>query len=584
MPDILHRVSSLFKIVPSFVATLYSRQTPAHRDVSIVSASSLEMDEHGSNPMPPADNDAGTAYRALPSGSGRHYRDHDFVPTRPGPLDYDDMDIDPPTSHHKRYNSQDGYHLVVHGADHSSKYSENNTASISGSHETLEQARGGKSHELPPLPSKRKRGADAETSLQHSSKKPYEAKDDRSDRLCLQCGNYHSSPCYVPYCSSCDLNHYLGIPCLEAMEQLKKRLELRAPLETPVSSRQKGNKKMARSAMPLRSRIENQFPLALSNQHAPITLLGSDSQSSVNKQQKESPGKRICPICPECGNPHRSACKWLFCDKCQIKHNPETQCAVAEARLKARLEEEDAKQAQVTEKIRKGDQSMINKDNNMVTDFQSRRSSAPSPGRAFGPGNLQNRLDIFDRGWGTSQQKILKTRISPPTVQPSSQQLEVTNSNRVNPAASVDLAAPANMTFNFGADGRMSWSLDSNKTIHFGLPPSNPHFSVSVSSMPEQHNNHIHPSRQAFFSEPAQTAAPVPQPLADISSTGSVLPLYSPRSDTSQVATYGTSVEHSVDAFIADVAQGMHSNVRDALGCVDGPRRYLAHIRRNGSS
>ncbi|KAI4726220.1 hypothetical protein E4T49_05980 [Aureobasidium sp. EXF-10728] len=634
MAEILDRVSSLFKIVPPFIGALFSRQSPAHRDASDLPGSTREMDEPNSKPIGPAGGDAGAVVCAVPSGKARHYRDDDFLPTRPEPLDYDDMELNPPVNYHKRYNSQDGYHLVIHGSDYNSRKSETNTASTFSSHETFEQAREGIDPELHALPSKRKRDANLDKGLQYSSKKPRKAKDDRSDRLCLQCGNYHSTPCYVPYCSSCDLNHYLGIPCLEAMERLKKRLELHPP-KTPVSSKQKSKSKMAQSPMPLRFRIENKVSPVLSDQHAPTILLDSASQSPVNKQQRGSPNKRSAPVCHECGNLHRSACRLPLCEECRVRHHPGTPCAVAGARLKERLEEEDARQARAVETIGNRDQSMLAKNNKAATALQFRRSSAPSPGRAFSPGvtprklkkntrfcrdcgrylngpctwpmcnkcnikhfehvpcwqahqNLQNRLDTFDRGWGTSQQKVVKAKTSSPAVHSSSQRTEqVTSSSRATPAASVNFTTPANMTFNIGGDGQMSWSLDSGKTVHSGLPPSNPHFSVSVSSFPQHYDSHVHPSRQAFFSEPGQTAAPVSRPSANISSTGSEIPSYGPRSDTSQAVTHGASLKQSVDAFIADVAQGMHSNARDALGCFEDSQStnsYLEHVRRNGSS
>ncbi|KAG2161121.1 hypothetical protein JADG_000860 [Aureobasidium aubasidani] len=56
--------------------------------------------------------------------------------------------------------------------------------------------------------------------------------------------------------------------------------------------------------------------------------------------------KKGCPVCRECGGFHRSACKWLVCKKCSVKHHPEVPCNDAEARLKRRLEEEESKQAQ----------------------------------------------------------------------------------------------------------------------------------------------------------------------------------------------------------------------------------------------
>ncbi|KAI4732307.1 hypothetical protein E4T50_17108 [Aureobasidium sp. EXF-12298] len=605
------------------------------------------MDRPNSKPMPPGGSGVAAAIRVVPSRKARHYRDHDYVLAGPRPLDYDELDLntsDPKpsisrhkrtVSQHKRHNSQDGYHLVIHGSDHSSRRLTTSTASPFNTRETLEQARRGKRPELQELPSNRKRSADAEETRQHSFKKQRKSKDDRSDRLCLQCGNYHISPCFVPLCSACGLKHYGQISCLDAVEKLKQRLELHAPPEIPLSSKQV-DKKMAPKSLPLHFRVESHVPAAPSSDLRAPTL-GSASESSTDHQKKESPGKRTCPLCRDCGSFHRSPCKWLVCETCKVKHHPETPCAMAEARLKTRLEEDDARQAQVAEEIKQRAQDIIEMNEKMAsTGLRFRRSSAPSPGRAFSPevapkktkmlkkntrfcrdcgrylngpctwptcgkcgikhfGNvsclkaqqtLQHRLDTFDRGYGTSQQKKIKT--SPEPSQPSSMPVEpLSNSNHVVPAAPVSVAAPVNMTFNIPANGQMSWSLDSNKTVHFGLPPSMPGFSVSTSSTPPQTNNHVHPSRQALLLEQSERAASSPQPKADVPSTGSVIPLSNSRNEPSQAITHGVSVEQNVDAFIADVFQAMHGNGQVIMRYTTGPQgtpSYLEYLRRNSSS
>jgi hypothetical protein len=599
------------------------------------------MDRLNPPRMLPVGRHVAAAVPVVPSHKARKYRDHDYVPTGPRALEYDDPDLKPSfgrhkkvVSHHKRHNSQDGYHLVVHGSDSSSRRPQTTTAPPFSSRETLEQARRGKSPELQELPPNRKRVADPEESRQHPSKKLRKAKDNRSDRLCLQCGNYHSSPCYVPLCSACDLNHYHNIPCLDASEQLKKRLELHPPA-TPLSSKQKNKKLMAPKSFPLRLQDKTRVAPALSDLRAPATSFGAASQFSADGQKKGSPGKRTCPVCPECGNIHRSPCKWLVCETCKVKHHPETPCAMAEARLKRRLEEEDAKKDRVAEEIKQSAQDIIEMNNKMAsTGLQFRRSSAPSPGRAFSPEvapkkskklkkgtrfcrdcgrylngpctwptcgkcgtkhldrvpcwkakqNLQNRLEAFDRGYSTTQQKIPKVKTSSDTAEPSQKHAEqLTDSNQVVPAASVDVATPVNMIFSIDGNGQMSWSLDSNKTVHVGLPPSMPGFSVSTLSMSPQTNSHVHFSPQALLLEPSERAAPGPQPLADVPSTGGVLHLDNRRDEPPQAITYGTSVEQNVDAFIADVVQTMNGNGHVAMRSQGAPS-YLEYLRRNASS
>jgi hypothetical protein len=602
-----------------------------------------KMDRHNSKPMPPDGRGVAAASRVVPSRKARHYRDHDYVLAGPRPLDYDEPDAKASigrhkrvVSHHKRHNSQDGYHLVIHGSDHISRRPTPSTASPFNTRETLEQARRGKRPELQELPSNRKRSADAEENRQHSFKKLRKSKDDRSDRLCLQCGNYHSSPCHVPLCSACGLEHYDQVSCLDAVEKLKQRLELHAPPETPLSSKQKDKKKMASKSLPLHFRVENHVPAATSTALRAPTI-GSASESFTHDQKKESPGKRTCPLCRECGSFHRSPCKWLVCGTCKVKHHPETPCAMAGARLKTRLEEEDARQAQVAEEIKQRAQDIIDMNDKMAsTGLRFRRSSAPSPGRAFDPEvapkkikklkkntrfcrdcgrylngpctwptcgkcgikhfdyvtcwkaqqTLQNRLDTFDRGYGTSQQWKIKT--SPEPSQPSSMPVEPqSNSNHVVPAAPVNIAAPVNMTFNIPADNQRSWSLDSNKTVHFGLPPSMPGFSVSTSSMPPQTNNHVHPSCQALLLEQSERAAPSPHSKADVPLTRNVIPLSNSHNEPSQAVTHDVSVEQNVDAFIADVFQAMHGNGQVVMRYTTGPQgtpSYLEYLRRNSSS
>jgi hypothetical protein len=621
-------------IITQFIAALLSASPCASPRIH------HKMDRFSSQHMPPVGRNAAAAVPVVPSRKARNYRDYDYVPTGPRALNYDEHDLEPSikrhkrvVSHHKRHNSHDGYHLVLHGSDHSGRRLQTNTAPFFNPLETLEQARRGKGSELQKLPSIRKRNADSEESPQHSSKRLRGAKNDRSDRLCLQCGNYHSSPCYVPLCSACDLNHYHNIPCLDAMEKLKERLELHPPPATKLLSEQQNQKQTVSKSFSLRHQDEGHVPPALSDFRVPTTSFGTASQSFSSGQKKGSPGKRTCPVCHECGSLHRSPCKWVVCETCKVKHHPETPCAVAEARLKRRLEEAE-KQAQVAEEIKQQAQDMVEMNNKMAsTDLQFRRSSAPSPGRAFSPGvgpretktlkkgtrfcrdcgrylngpctwptcgkcgtkhlayvscwkaqqTLQNRLDTFDRGYGTSQTP--KVKPLPPTLQLSSMSVEPsTKADHVVTAAPVTVTTPVNMTFNISSNGQMSWSLDSNTTIHLGLPPSMPGFSVSTPLMSQQTNSHVHPDRQALLLQPSEGAVPGPQPLADTHSTGSVVPLQTPRDESPQAITYGASVEQNVDAFIADVVQAMQCNGYIAMRYVNGPQgtpSYLKYLRRN---
>ncbi|KAH0283169.1 hypothetical protein M436DRAFT_83315 [Aureobasidium namibiae CBS 147.97] len=597
-------------------------------------------------PMLAVSGDAVAAVRVVPNRKARNYRDYDYVPTGPRALEYDESDLESTiprhkraVSQHKRHNSQDGYHLVMHGPDHSSGRPRTTTAPRINPHETPEQARRGKVPALQELPLDRKRGADSEEEdRQRSSKKLRRAKDDRSDRLCMKCGNYHSTPCYVPLCNACDLNHYHNVPCSDATEKLKERLKLHDLPGTTLSPKQKNKRKTALNSMPVRLREEDHVKSAFLSE---MRALGSGSvfRSSAADQKKQSPGKRTCPICPECGSFHRSPCKWLVCETCKVKHHPETPCAVAEARLKKRLDEEAARQVQVEEEIKQRSQDMAEMNNNMAsTSLQFRRSSAPSPGRTFSPGveskksrklkkgtrfcrdcgryinrpctwptctkcgtkhfdhvscwqaqqTLQDRLDVFARGHGTFQQKKSKLQTSSDTTQSHAVHVEQSaNSTHLTPVAPANIAAPVNMIVSIAANGQMFWSLDSNKTVHFGLPPSMPGFSVFTPSVPPQTSSHVHPSRQALLLGLSEGAGLGAQSVADFSSTETALPLASSGDEAPQVVTRGASVEQNVDAFLADIVQTMHGNGQIAMEYGKSPQSatsYLEYLRRNSST
>ncbi|KAH0396632.1 hypothetical protein KCU89_g9109, partial [Aureobasidium melanogenum] len=204
--------------------------------------------------------------------------------------------------------------------------------------------------------------------------------------------------------------------------------------------------------------------------------------------------------------------------------------------------------------------------------------------------NLQNRLDAFDRGYSASQKKkTAKVTALSPTTEPLSQQYKhATKPDTVGLAAPVDLAAPSEMTFNFDENGEMSWSLDSNKTIHFGPPPTNSHLPMSTASKLPKHHSHVHPGDQSFFYESAETADSIRESLTNITPSGSTLPSDSRRNEVSHLVTYAASLEENVDAFIAGVLQDMHDNdnVGDAPEHTGVPRdvpSYLDYLRRNGT-
>ncbi|KAG9737357.1 hypothetical protein KCU73_g10018, partial [Aureobasidium melanogenum] len=205
--------------------------------------------------------------------------------------------------------------------------------------------------------------------------------------------------------------------------------------------------------------------------------------------------------------------------------------------------------------------------------------------------NLQNRLDAFDRGYNASQKKkTAKVTALSPTTEPLSQQYKyATKPDTAGLAAPVDLAAPSEMDFNFDENEEISWSLDSNKTIQLGSPPTNSHLPVSAASKSPKDHSHVHPNRQSFFSKPSETAGSIRESLTSIIPTGSTLPSDSRRNEVPHLVTYGASVEENVDAFIAGVFRDMHDNddVGDAPKHADAPQdvpSYLGYLRRNATT
>ncbi|KAI5209986.1 hypothetical protein E4T39_00577 [Aureobasidium subglaciale] len=552
----------------------------------------------------------------------RGYRDHDFDHHRREPLDYDEFEIrSPQTNRHKRYNSEDGNHLLVHGSGPNRRSERKIDAPYAREElleglETLDQAHKDRDPGIQRLPQNRKRTADRYERRQPSAKKLRTVKESRSDRLCLDCGNYHSSPCFVPICSRCDTNHHRNIPCLDAMERLRGRLMRYAPPEYSHSSGQKFSNMISPSpamhtrdkehmpSSPLSTGIQkvDDSSESFSTLRTPTPLLEPASQSSINKQKrKSSPTNRACPLC------------------------------LAVARLKRRLEEEDAKQSQtiVDEEIKQREQHMIDINNQLASSTLSlRRSSAPSPGHESGPDitpkhirlkkntrfcrdcgrylnkpctwptckkckqkhfhhvpcwralhELQSRLDAFDRGHGTSHQKKVVTP------------RHITDNNHVTPAAPVHMKAIPNVTFNFDQNGTMSRPFNLNKSFYYGPPPSDASaypFALSAQEQQDrqQYNAPARTTLHALRSDSMKTADSVTQPpTKPAPREGAILPASAPVT-SSGVAIPGLLIAQSVEALIAETAEAMHGSNVDASAPVDdtqNPPSYLEYLRRNGA-
>ncbi|KAI5270593.1 hypothetical protein E4T47_06027 [Aureobasidium subglaciale] len=572
------------------------------------------------------------ANRTPPRRMIRGYRDDDFDRYRREPLDYDEFEIrSPHIDRRQRYNSEDGYNLIVHGSDPNGRSKKKIDAPYAREEpleglEALDRAHRDKELEIQRLPQNRKRAADTFESRQPSAKKPRTSKGSRSDRLCLDC----------------------------AMERLRDRIMLYALPEYSHSSEPKFNKVISPSPVLHTHNKEHMPPSSLStgNQkvddlqksfstlRTPTPLLKSTSQSPINKQKRKgSPANRTCPLCRECGSFHRSPCKWLACEKCSFKHHPEISCAMAEARLERRLEEEDAKQSQSTvdEEIKQREQRMIDINNQMASSTLSlRRSSAPSPGHESGPDTkskairlkkntrfcrdcgrylnkpctwptcrrckqkhfnhiscsqarreLQSRLATFDRGYGVSQQK---RAVSP-------QQAEhVIDHNRVHPFAPVNTKAMPN--FNFERNGTMSSPLNSNKTFYYRAPSPDASASRFASSAQEQHDRqqYDNPARfipHALRSGSLKTIDSLVQPSTEHAlGEGAIVPASAPVA-ASNVAIPGLSIAQSVEALIAETAQAIHDDDANAsetdgdtpapVDGVQSPPSYLEYLRRNGA-
>ncbi|KAI5253747.1 hypothetical protein E4T42_02822 [Aureobasidium subglaciale] len=597
------------------------------------------------------------ANHAPPRRMIRGYRDDDFDRYRREPLDYDEFEFrSPHIDRRQRYDSEDGYNLIVHGSDPNGRSKRKIDAPYTREElleglEALDRAHRDKELEIQRITQNRKRAADTHGSRQPSAKKPRISKGSRSDRLCLDCGNYHSTPCSIPRCSRCDTNHHRNVPCLEAMERLRDRIMRYAPPEYSHSSEPKFCKTISPSPVlhahkkvhmpPSSLDIDNQkadhLQKSFSTLRTPTTLLICTPQSP--QKRKSSPANRTCPLCRECGSFHRSPCKWLACEKCSFKHHPEVSCAMAEARLERRLEEEDAKQSQTTvdEEIKQREQRMIDINNQMASStLPLRRSSAPSPGHESGPDTeskairlkkntrfcrdcgrylnkpctwptcrrckrkhfnhiscsqarreLQSRLATFDRGYGVSLQK---RAVSP-------QQAEhVIDNNRVHPFAHVNTKATPN--FNFERNGTLSWPLESSNTSYYGPPPPDASaYPVTPSAQEQQdcqqYNIPARNSHQALSTYTINTAESGLQPSTkDALERGLPLPpgvhVASP-----SVAIPSLSIAQSVEALIAESAQAIHGGNanasepdRDTLTPVDGaqsPPSYLEYLRRNGA-
>lgn len=357
----------------------------------------------------------------------RGYRDYDHVPSQRRTLDYTDSERDAyrrgPLRGRKRftrYDPDDGYQDIIRGDDvrdgqipprlerpslvishQRATYGDKTRRSASpnrhdprGTHgiearrrardeegpkyasqETLESARAGKKKaQLEPLPLNRKRGVDLDDGSQATTgrptpiKKNRNSKGDRSDRLCLECGNYHSTPCYVPRCTSCESRHYPRVKCVDALVQLKQRLTFH--MDTPPRK------------APSKTKLE--APLLSSGPNASIPSSKSttaESDESPKRDGRDLFEKKGGLFCRECGSYHRLPCAWPSCRQCSKKHHPDTTCAVAEARLQRRLKDENERQARditdATNKLAASTLHHQNSSNNSTTQKQG-DSSPPS--------------------------------------------------------------------------------------------------------------------------------------------------------------------------------------------------------------
>ncbi|THY29911.1 hypothetical protein D6D01_03402 [Aureobasidium pullulans] len=565
----------------------------------------------------------------------KYYQDFDRVQTRPGSLDYDDEDdgvdgedgedLEPASRNdltgrhkHKKYKSKDGYHLVVHGgADRNAGIK---TEPALDQRETFDEARRGKATETQSLPQNRKRAADWDNNHQISSKKQRRWKD-RRNRQCMDCGYYHSSPCFVPHCHLCGFRHHNTLPCQDAMMQLRERI---ASGGAPVSS-------------PSSQEETNVVQSSLSALRAPVPLFRSTSESPIIKKERYegagSNNKKGCPFCRECGSFHRSACKWLVCKKCSVKHHPEVPCTDAEARLRRRLEEEESKQAQrfLEEEDRKRAQEMADVRDKLAAStldpMEMRRSSAPNPGYTFGPsiapkksshkkytsnnctpkgtkfcrdcgrylnracdwptcGNLETiacsladhflqlRLKKHDRGRGPSasqnKQANIAKKWSHVALGPSPlKQVEQADyTDPTSSAAPLPIAAPIlQPASNFPFAGDVSWFVDSNNIIRFGSAPPPP--------MPQQKSGQVYP----LAPKPMEKAVPG---IAQ-SELVSILSRVGSSPYPSAVKSY---LEENIDALLEEAEMNARANRAVVVERDDGdnqePPSYFEWRRRGG--
>ena len=251
--------------------------------------------------------------------------------------------------------------------------------------------------------------------------------------------------------------------------------------------------------------------------------------------------KKGCPVCRECGGFHRSACKWLVCKKCSVRHHPEVPCNDAEARLKRRLEEEESKQAQrfleEEDRMRARPSASRNKKANIAKKWSY---------AALGPSPLKQ-IEQADYTDPTSSAAPLPIPV--PIFQP--------------------IPAPVvQPTSNFPFAGDISWSVDSNNIIRFGSAPPPP--------MPQQQNAQVH--------TPASKPVGMAVPGITQSELVSILRRVGSSPYPSAVKSY---LEENIDALLEEAEMNARANravvERDDDDDEDqGPPSYFEWRRRGG--
>ncbi|THW08587.1 hypothetical protein D6D25_07897 [Aureobasidium pullulans] len=250
--------------------------------------------------------------------------------------------------------------------------------------------------------------------------------------------------------------------------------------------------------------------------------------------------KKGCPVCRECGGFHRSACKWLVCKKCSVKHHPEVPCNDAEARLKRRLEEEESKQAQrfleEEDRMRARPSASRNKKANIAKKW-SHAALGPSPMKQIEQANY---TDPTSSAAPLPIPAPIFQPIAAPVVQPAS---------------------------NFPFAGDISWFIDSNNIIRFGSAPPPP--------MPQQQNGQVYP--------PAPKPMEMASPGITQSELVSILSRIGSSPYPSAVKLY---LEENIDALLEEAEINARTNRAVVVEREDGengePPSYFEWRRRGG--